>query len=360
VAGVAMRPSSVVLSVLLCASCYTTRGVAPSGTAALRAGEAHPRELVLASERRGRVRIGPRSWLRFIRHDGKTTPWFEARRLRVSAEAIVAPGPAAGSAPAPLLLVCWDEVARVEVNDLDLGRTVAGSLGGAAAVMTAAMVEAALIGAIATVTGGHVRPSELGLARSAFESVVAEAGKRPPDAPAETLLVRQPALIAAPPAAQPLFSAAAIRRDFVRFAAATEVGAAATWPPRLNCAFVAVARIRNGFEVGGGLRLLSTPAGPEEAGAVRVTPLPLLRLGWHLDLDARRRVALPLLIEGALGTQQYVRLIWGVRVRLTDRAQLGIYPWNPVTWTRPAALPTAPAPAGEAGYLTSLDLAWVI
>jgi hypothetical protein len=364
-ATVRPRPAAVGLA-LLCASCYTTRGVAPSGTVGLGAGAAHPGELVLAAERRRRVRIGPRSWLRFIRHDGMVTPWFEARQLRVSGEGVLAPG---GTSPgSPALYVRWDEVARMEVNDLDVGLTVVGALGAATAVMGAAMVEMMLMAAIAGLTGGHIRPSELGITRSAFDAVVEQAGKRPPDAPTAALL----ALAPAPPlppveaaAVRPLFSSAAIRRDLVRLVLATELGAT-SWPLYPSGSFVAVARIHNGFEVGGGLRLLSTPAGPDSSAA-RVTPLALLRLGWHLDLDARRRVALPLLFEGALGSQGHVRLVWGVRVRVTERATLGLYPWNPMLWPQPhpanadvSNAIAAPVQGAQPGYLSSLDVAWAI
>ena len=58
------------------------------------------------------------------------------------------------------------------------------------------------------------------------------------------------------------------------------------------------------------------------------------RLNWHCDLDARRRVALPIGADVGTGhSQVFVKVNLGLRIRLTSFMSLGIFPFNP-TFTK--------------------------
>jgi hypothetical protein len=62
---------------------------------------------------------------------------------------------------------------------------------------------------------------------------------------------------------------------------------------------------------------------------------------------------------GATSEETRVRFLYGVRVRVTDRLQLGLYPWNPVA-VNPLT-PSVPSPAIAPGpsRLNLLELSWL-
>ena len=356
-------PSRVVLVTLLgvaalvgTGGCYATQSVAPGALGELRHGN-RSRELVLRSGERSRVRIGPGSWIRFQRVDSLFTPWVEARTLRVGADQVVL---GAGDG----LVLRWNDLVAVEVNDVDAGRTVVGIVAGTSLVVLAAAAEVLVIAALEAATGGHLH-GDLGITRGAVEAVLEHAGERPEDDP-EALSHGEEASDANPVMlVSPLFAAEARRRDIVRFGASVETGIEVGDDLMKSEAAVNVGlRLLNVLELGVGLSTLTGPLGagdPSAAPASAEGPwtgsrlIPRARLGLHLDLDSNRRVALALGQQVGIGTHGWIdlRTEWGVRVRLNDRLQLGVYPFNPrIGWQG--------ATASHTTYVSALELAWLM
>jgi hypothetical protein len=91
-------------------------------------------------------------------------------------------------------------------------------------------------------------------------------------------------------------------------------------------------RLAHVFEVGFGARLLGHRTDREVAAGfgTRTDWMGLMRVGLHFDLDAARRVAIPLGLDvGAGHAVPYVRMYVGLRVRLVSGLYLGIYPISP-------------------------------
>ena len=339
--------------------CYATQSVAPGALGELRHVN-RARELVLRSGERSRVRIGPGSWIRFRRVDGLFTSWVEARNLRVGPDQVVLGDGSSGDG----LVLRWNDLVGLEVNDVDTGRTVVGIAAGTSLVVLAAAAEVIVIAALVAATGGHLN-GDLGLTRGALEAVLGHAGERPEDAP-EALTYGDEASGAEPVVlVSPLFAPEARRRDIVRFGASIETGIEVGGNLMQSEATVNIGlRLLNVLELGAGLSTLTGPLGTGDAAADPSSAnglwaasriVPRARLGLHLDLDPSRRVALALGQQGGIGTHGWVdlRTEWGVRVRLNDRLQLGGYPFNPrVAWPSTAASRTT--------YVSALELAWLM
>ena len=343
-----MRPGTLVallaaLSVLN--GCYGTRAVPVTQISSLKQGD-RGREVVLASGLRG-VRVGPRSWVRFRRWDGSRTPWFEARNLKVNDRFVVTAERHA------LEGLDWTSVAGVEVNELDLEESVAGITAGTAVVVMALTAEAALLLAIGAVTGGHGQVKEVGITRAALDMVAGDALKRPEQDPAARSTLLAPTAGDLP--ARPLFSGAARRRDIFLLTLSSEGGIDGARTSTAVGGVTVGARFIDLFEVGWGARSsLAPPAA--EGEPFRISWVPFLRFGLHLDLTAGRRVALAVGADlGGLPGQLHARLLFGIRARLTDRLQLGLYPWNPATATSYDGIPPA-----TTSRLNLIELSWLL
>jgi hypothetical protein len=305
------------------------------------------REVVLASGLRG-VRVGPRSWVRFQRWDGSRTPWFEARNLKVNDRFVVTE-----ERPAPQGLD-WNSVAGVEVNEVDLEESVVGITAGTALVVMAATAEVALLLAVAGATRGHGQIKEVGLTRAALDMVAGEALKRPEEDPAA-----RSSPLASPTdgesLARPLFSGAARRRDIFLLTLSSEGGIDGARTSTAVGGVTVGARFIDLFEVGWGARSsLAPPAA--EGEPFRISCVPFLRFGLHLDLTAGRRVALAVGADlGGLPGQLHARFLLGIRARLTDRLQLGLYPWNPATATSYDGIRPA-----TTSRLNLIELSWLL
>jgi hypothetical protein len=90
-------------------------------------------------------------------------------------------------------------------------------------------------------------------------------------------------------------------------------------------------RILDVLELAAGAHLMIHRGDPQtQDQAHRASWIGVFRLNLHFDVDARRRVALPLGFDVGVGQATfYARLNFGVRVRLTRQLSLGIYPFNP-------------------------------
>jgi hypothetical protein len=90
-------------------------------------------------------------------------------------------------------------------------------------------------------------------------------------------------------------------------------------------------RLSEVTEIGAGLRLNASPEYPEDPNSrMRSSPIAFGRLVGHFDLDAARRVALPIGFDAGGGDAKgYVRLVLGIRIRVFDTFSIGLYPLNP-------------------------------
>ena len=159
--------------------------------------------------------------------------------------------------------------------------------------------------------------------------------------------------------AKPLFSELAQRRALIRPIAAVEVGASFTGLASQLAVFGGV-RLRDWFEVGLGVqawwpnlfsptRSLSTaPLGPV-VSKYSPTVFTTLRVGFNFDLDADRRVLVPLhlMVGFDFQGQTQTRIAWGLQVRITQHLFVALRPLTPQytsgahginTWQFPSTL----------------------
>jgi len=88
-------------------------------------------------------------------------------------------------------------------------------------------------------------------------------------------------------------------------------------------------RILDVLELAAGAHLM-IHRGEDQTQDHRASWIGVFRLNLHFDVDARRRFALPLGFDlGAGQATFYARLNFGLRIRVTRRLSLGIYPFNP-------------------------------
>ncbi len=153
-----------------------------------------------------------------------------------------------------------------------------------------------------------------------------------------------------PQDAVPLFSPLAKRRAAWRPFAATEfgttfAGVASHW------GVMGGLRVRDFFEVGLGLRLWwpnlfgranylsSEPLGPLTSKFAPVV-YPTLRLGFNFDLDADRRLLVPLHLELGHNFRDsvQVRMAWGLQVRIVNGLFAALRPFTPQYTANPLGL----------------------
>jgi len=346
----------VALTLAGVAGCYSTEGLPAPALGSLRRPD-QSREIVLEAGQPGRLRIRPASLVRFRRVDGATTAWTQASNVRLTSDLIVV-----GGGPERPQVLRWEHVDGIEVNDLDMGMTLLGVVGGTSLVMVAAATEMLIVAALESC---HIRVDQVGLTRAALDGVVSAAGRHldeDPSAP-QVRADENDAPLDAVLAAHPLFSAEARRRDLVRASLGVDSGVeAGGLLLRSQVGVFASLRLLNVLELGVGINMVDV--GVPIAEGVPALDAPLVdrvrvsgrgRIALHLDLDDRRRVALMLGQEVGLSSGGWadLRTVWGMRFRLRDAWQLGVLPFNPrVTWSRGDAL-------SQTAYASSVELAWV-
>ncbi len=129
----------------------------------------------------------------------------------------------------------------------------------------------------------------------------------------------------------PLFTHRALRRSRIRLVTAVEGGSDFTINDGgLWNAFLGM-RLRDIFEIGGGVRMLSFQQTDPMGFETRETHwVGYGRFLMHFEVDPWRRVALPFGFDiGGGNPAIYVRAILGIRVRIVDGFSLGLYPFNP-------------------------------
>jgi hypothetical protein len=129
---------------------------------------------------------------------------------------------------------------------------------------------------------------------------------------------------------RPLFDGGARRQSIVRLVTAFDAERDFSATPRTHVGLAAAARFYNFFEIGGGLRWLGGTQNLD--GSTAGTELiPFARIGLNTELDAHRRFAIPIAVDLGAGSDVgfYFKLVFGLRVRVTDTMSLGAYVFNP-------------------------------
>lgn len=223
----------------------------------------------------------------------------------------------------------WEQIQQIEISNLSGARTL-GALAGYAALSLALLPLAGLasLGGRGSGSGGTVIrvASDVVTGQLASMSAAETSGAAVGPGPSPEL--------EAAALTRPLFGARLRRQSIVRFVLASEldVGTDFTRLEGMQTGALAALRFKDVFEIGaGGRYLLSVlPGGPGPRlvhGGVGT-----FHLGLHLDLDARRRFAIPLLADlGAGGALKFHgRFQLGLRVRVAGPFYMGVYPLNPV------------------------------
>lgn len=236
--------------------------------------------------------------------------------------------------------LAWHEVRQAEVANVSGGRTLA-------AIVTTVAFSAVLLPIAAAPLGGQLvgRPGA-GAAALPGGGPAGDAGAGEEAGSGGTLagaVTRRPAV----PRGAFLFSGGARRRALARVVAATEVTTDWLQLDGFSVGALGAVRFWEMFEVGAAARCLLSFRAPEapDQQAAPGDPRPLAQiiglahLGLNLDLDARRRVAIPLSIQAGAGglVAHQVKLGIGVRVRATDFLYLGLTPFNPTKTGAPRA-----------------------
>ncbi len=126
-----------------------------------------------------------------------------------------------------------------------------------------------------------------------------------------------------------LFKSSARRKAIVQLVATASANVDSRRGSYLVQGGAAVARFRQLFEVGmGGLHLVSS-----RHGDLRNDAIVHARFGLHLPLDAAHRVAIPLSLDlGGGGGEPlgvFFRFNWGLRIKLSEHAFVGVAPATP-------------------------------
>ncbi len=367
---------AVCVAALAVSGCYTRTIVTSRNLSAITVPN-HGRELVLKDQRGRSVRLGPNSKIRFLVRGGKWTSWVEGRRLYVNRV-----GASARFRRQPLQLVArWSDIYAAEVRNLSGGKTYGAVLGttilvGVVLLLLAGSAKGGGKGlgkALSGVGKGIAR----GLAHGALyhglrvgvhlPRVYVAPGGGPPPGPADTAppppSTGQPpagddagappppppppppsgGTAGAPPATPsanppaawttplPAFSRLTNRRAAIRLLASVSAGSDLVTHDSLSAAGFIGLRAYDAFELAIGARQYYHH-GTREAAEERYQSswMAVLRIGAHLDLDARRWVALPIGLDiGGGHAQLHIRMNLGIRIRLTRWMHLGLYPFNP-------------------------------
>ncbi len=318
---------------------HTTRPVRAPQVRQLACGP-HAHELVVTAKNGRRVRIGPRSELRFLQRDGRVTPWISGRRLHADRHAVYWRTRHGKT----LTGLYWRDVKAAEVRNLSGGKTYGVIV--ATVVITAAIIT--LSAGLAVISGGRGRLNGLGRLillplkgignrhhhrkkRRLTDEKTDQKTNQETTASSSAVESQEPVKrIQAPrDAVPPAFTWKTRRRGWVRLVGALEGGTDLVLRDGLtSSAFIGV-RLFNVLELAAGARLLMHPRADDDP-RLRGTWMGVFRVLAHLDLDAARRIALPLGVDAGGGQPAgYVRIVLGLRVRAWRGLSLGLYPFNP-------------------------------
>lgn len=318
------------------AGCTATRSV--PGTELTRLAHRAERDAVVVdAEMLLRERVDPNTQIRFRNRRGEWTPWLRGRLLRVDGEGIYAADQE--DYQGLLLGWRWADIEEAEVKNWKGGRTAAVVVGGTAGTVALAIVVVPLVLLGVYVKsmknydgpepsrgssdgGGSGARLASGLARAAT-STDEDEPVEPEWAPYASDRNRS----------VPLFSQRARRRARARLLVSADAAADAVAPHTLLGGVAAGVRLHDMIELSAGVRhwtgrqdsAAGSPASEQHV-------LGFARAGFHFHIDAAHFVALPLAVELGRGNavDGYVRMRWGLRLRLGQHAFVGADIMNPV------------------------------
>jgi hypothetical protein len=152
-----------------------------------------------------------------------------------------------------------------------------------------------------------------------------------------------------------MLTASARRKATIRVFGAVDGGFDVSATGESTIGAVAGVRLFDVVELGGGVRHVRLP------DTIEPSVIGVGYAGFLFNLDAPRRFSVPLAVEAGAGSDvdSYLRLRWGLRVRLTDHVFAGLYPVNP-TRVQSATSDADGDPDGDAepvnSYPTSIEL----
>lgn len=197
----------------------------------------------------------------------------------------------------------WERVASIEVENLSGGKTLAAILGTAVAAIV--VVPAAFIMRAGNAAQGRGTRNEVSFVGDTLTRLAqANTGWAARGTWAPELATTESSH------AKPMFATGANVRAIVRPTLAIDTGAAKAGD-LVGTGLIAKLRIKDVFEIGGGVRVVGTR---DERGW-RSSITHVFAMGTHLPLDAGRRFALPIGFEASGGgaVAHDVRVPWGVR-----------------------------------------------
>jgi hypothetical protein len=349
-------------ALLISAGCYTTQ---PLRNVELRRQvKRSEAALTLVDTDGSSVRLDPNTDLRFLLRTGEVTDWIEARDLWRSELGL------SYETREGVFFVAWEEIVGVEVRNLSGGKTFALMLGVVAAVVVLVLAIASKSGGGGSGIGsgkkrssGHAkrpvvrrrlpRPTRGGVHVHVPLAIVLAAthGPHPHDAPppppppstppealpapavaggAEASPPESPAAPESAPAAR-LFEGSIRRTSQIEFVGHAEAGTELVRVEGYTGSLVLGLRIRETFEIGGGVRHVLAPLPPGRDDELDSGLVGFGRIGAHLWVDDRHWFALPLSIDAGAGYQvlYHLRLNCGLRYSPIRNLSIGLLPFNP-------------------------------
>ncbi|MEL7368305.1 MAG: hypothetical protein AAFN74_05290 [Myxococcota bacterium] len=316
-----MQRRAAALFTMATVACTTTERIDSGALAALAGRRPSSHSLLLESPSGDRIRLGPRSKVRLLLIDGRSTAWIPAERLAVTRDGRVSDG---------LRQMHLDQVESVEVDNIDGVKTyfvTAGVVGVVAALIAWAVISGDGDGAMPS--SGSDRPTAgpsqrrlgIGSALYLYDDPWLHPG-RPgyiplyfgSDAPPEDEGL----------SATQLFTPGAVRRS--------------TFAPllQLEGGFGFDERTGGGFGVGGGFALYEMF---ELSGGVRFARLTdvretlgYARIGGNFPFEAGDVFGAPIALDIAFSPDRgfaQMRVVWGVRWRFQGQFELSLLPVNP-------------------------------
>ena len=130
--------------------------------------------------------------------------------------------------------------------------------------------------------------------------------------------------------ATPLFGARARRRSMIQFITSVAAGTELVRLHNYTGSLVAGMRIRDVFEIGGGLRHTIDPRIYGQTGDGESGVIGFGRAGFHFWIDDKHRFALPLSVDLGAGhnVRLHFRLNYGLRFAPMDNLWIGLMPFN--------------------------------
>lgn len=316
----APRALAALAALTLSSACTSTRTVPTAALMPLQTPQ--QREALVLDTAQGRVRVGPNTKLRFHLVTGEKTAWLRARSLRTNDDGVFVDGDRKD------LGWAWGDIAQAEVKNFSGAKTFALLVGSAAVVATVVALAAASDGKCCASASVGVAEASLRTAHAA--AVLASHGgvgpraddSAAPDAHDE----------GAPPVAEHLFTGVERRRSVLEVVPSTQAMLPILAPGRYEQSAGVSLRLLDVWELGFVARAAMIEPRYEDATLRFVAAA---RAGLHLELDAERRFAIPVLFDigGGPKVPLQTRLNLGLRIRATDTLSIGVYAPSP-TYTR--------------------------